>query len=129
MPKLCNICLKTNQLILLRAYSGNSVVNMKTKVSKHTLHKTDHICLKTNFQASKKYSIFPKNLKRGIPKLLLFNPGAAIEKQAHVFIPSFLSMKLLHKIVEIYASIKGLHELQTKDHNVCASFSSTSKKI
>ena len=42
----------------------------------------------------------------------------------HVFIPSFLSMKLLHKIVEIYASIKGLHELQTKYcHNVCASFS------
>ena len=33
-------------------------------------------------------------------------------------------MKLLHKIVEIYASIKGLHELQTKYcHNVCASFS------
>ena len=37
MPELCNICLKTNQLILLRAYSGNSVINMKTKVSKHTL--------------------------------------------------------------------------------------------
>ena len=36
MPELCNICLKTNQLILLRAYSGNSVVNMKTKISKHT---------------------------------------------------------------------------------------------
>ena len=36
-PELCNIFLKTNQLILLRAYSGNSVINMKTNVSKCTL--------------------------------------------------------------------------------------------
>ena len=60
-----------------------------------------------------------------LAKKLIFSPlqkcGHATE---HVFIPSFLSMKLLHKIVEIYASIKGLHELQTKYcHNVCASFS------
>ena len=37
MPELYNIRLKTNQLILLRAYSGSSVIHTKTKASKHTL--------------------------------------------------------------------------------------------